>query len=400
MRLNLDSFIINSFIFYLIIKPLYILPGLPFQLADILLVLNFIFLFVTKYSCVNKVRVKHVVNMLNIYLIITFYQLLINVVAYIDVSSSTLESFSLLRNNLYYLFNFFTMLYTYRLFQIYKERIFLAFITGSFYSMLLVLIGLLITFGKTSRNMSFFTNPNQLGYYALVMLTGIFILDRYCSKFKKNVILIISIISLLVSGSKAAIIGGVILFVLLFVRWLLKDIASGNWYRISLKKATPIILILTLFTATFKRVLLLFTNYIDSFSRRLDTLTFSTSTLGDSRGYSRIGEIGVNVIQGVGEGAFFRFSVMSGNETHSSFATILVSYGLIGALLYVLLFWHIVCRNLKNILPFLVLFIGILFYWASHNGLRNSIFWILIVFFAISYSGVLDQGHCNAKQRS
>ena len=121
--------------------------------------------------------------------------------------------------------------------------------------------------------------------------------------------------------------------------------------------------------------------YISSTVNRIIAKADESSNLGDSRGYNRIVEIGNDVFFGYGEGAFYRFTTMKGNETHSSYATIIVSYGIFGSILYLIFFYKINNEKISNIYSFFLIFSGILFYWISHNGLRNSLFWILIMLY-------------------
>ena len=386
MKVKLNKLVLSMFALYIILKPLYVFQSLPFQPADLLLVFNFFGLLLVERRLNNIEKIHHVENTLSIYLLIIIYQVIINLNTFIIVSGSTPETFSLLKNNLYYFFNLFTMIYVYRLYKHFREDVFYAFSTGAFFSTIVVFIGLVVSFGKTTRNMSFFDNPNQLGYYSLIMLTGVFLLNRYFGVYKKIIIILMSITGIIVSLSKAAIIGCAILMVIMYFGWVLEEMKTGIHRKVLMRRIFPLALIVLMTILFYKKIIVVMTPYINSFYSRFEATTFSTAALGDSRGYSRISEIGANIIQGVGEGAFYRFSVMTGNETHSSFATIIVSYGIIGAFLYIVLFWNTICNKTRNIAPFFAFFSGMLFYWVSHNGLRNSILWILIVFFTILYS--------------
>ena len=115
------------------------------------------------------------------------------------------------------------------------------------------------------------------------------------------------------------------------------------------------------------------------FRNRLDRIWLeSDSSLGDGRGYNRIFEIGSNLLWGMGEGGYYRFDTMSGHETHSSYVAIFVSYGIFGFLLWIKTIAGLLFTYNRNKLLSFCLFSGIFLYWITHQGLRNTVFWLLI----------------------
>jgi hypothetical protein len=181
------------------------------------------------------------------------------------------------------------------------------------------------------------------------------------------------------SGSKGAIIGCLILCSLETLRILIKKTIDKS-LRIDMRKFFTVICISIIGIFVIGKYKETLGAYYNSFLIRLDQSLDSGVNLGSSRGYDRIAEMGSNFFWGCGEGAFYRFNVMRGNETHSSFATIIVSYGLIGALMYLRLFLIVLKKQMKLVRKYTVIFSGILFYWVSHNGLRNTLFWIILIF--------------------
>ena len=105
------------------------------------------------------------------------------------------------------------------------------------------------------------------------------------------------------------------------------------------------------------------------------------SELGTGRGYARLNEIGGLVLCGVGEGIYERFITLNGFEIHSAYASILVSYGIICAIMYVCLVKSAIYTS-KYGLRYATLFISIAIYNITHMGLRNTLLWALL---AISY---------------
>jgi hypothetical protein len=92
-----------------------------------------------------------------------------------------------------------------------------------------------------------------------------------------------------------------------------------------------------------------------------------------ARGYDRIWLTPEYLIAGAGEGAFNRFS--NNNEMHSTFGTILFSYGLPGAALFLLVLWIIFRRAPPR---YLVYFVPVCLYGITHQGLRFTQFWIFL----------------------
>ena len=101
------------------------------------------------------------------------------------------------------------------------------------------------------------------------------------------------------------------------------------------------------------------------------------SDLGSGRGYDRIGELGYHFLWGMGEGAYGRFEALTNREVHATFVNILVSYGVIGLLVY---FWILLSpmamkqQTVRNY----ACYSGVLLYFLTHNGVRNTILWMLL----------------------
>ena len=84
---------------------------------------------------------------------------------------------------------------------------------------------------------------------------------------------------------------------------------------------------------------------------------------------------------GAGEGANYRF-VGHGGEFHSTIGVVQLSYGMIGTLMFILL----ICISLKtHNFKWWFIIASILTYGLSHNGSRNSMFWILLVLMSYFY---------------
>ena len=120
--------------------------------------------------------------------------------------------------------------------------------------------------------------------------------------------------------------------------------------------------------------------------RILHMASENDSSFGFGRGYNRVFEMGSNVFWGMGEGAFDRFQTLRGLEVHSTYASILVSYGILGTLLFV------VCLKKIIIIPGYVkrnlcCLTGIAMYSLTHNGIRNTLIWILFAVMFLEAEG-------------
>ena len=63
-------------------------------------------------------------------------------------------------------------------------------------------------------------------------------------------------------------------------------------------------------------------------------------------------------------------------EIHSLIGTLLFSYGFIGTILFLKIFNKFFRKENVN---FLLCFVPVMFYNLAHNGIRNPLFWIVIV---------------------
>jgi hypothetical protein len=87
--------------------------------------------------------------------------------------------------------------------------------------------------------------------------------------------------------------------------------------------------------------------------------------------------MGKNLLWGMGEGGYDRFTIMRGFEIHSTYANILVSYGLIGSFLALGVFLFTLKSN-RSFFRNLCCMSGIILYGISHNGIRNTLVWIVL----------------------
>lgn len=217
--------------------------------------------------------------------------------------------------------------------------------------------------GGSHRQTVLFNNPNQLGLYALLS-ANILAFGRRRMGFgtlKSSIGLIACLYLALLSASKAALAGSAILF------------------AVSVLSNPRTILLVGLAMIG----LLSFSNPITQTMERSRNRIEEKQEMGflDSRGYDRIWNHKEYWVIGAGEGGLSRFadtSVIGDHELHSSAGTLFFCYGLVGVVLFASFLLRVIeGTTLRNAL----LLSPALAYSLAHQGLRFTLFWILIGLF-------------------
>lgn len=356
---------------YFALKPLYLLPsGLP-QIGDVLLVISALSIFFFKERLRIIVPNRHSM-WIYIFLATLCYQTIVEIMWWVETDDE-----QMLLKLSYYVFNFMaSFLCIYIGTRIGAENLKLAICKGCFYSAIVTSIGSVLNFSSGVRSTGLFNNPNQLGYHALLIATVVAFFPDQLPKWQSAFIILVSVFGTVISASKAALAGLAGLLVCYSV--------FGNN-----KKTVKTMLLQTTFLFIGLAIIYLFL-YSDmelitenqtlyfARSRILRMFEENDSSLGEGRGYLRAQELGIHFLWGMGEGDYYRFTFLPGREIHSTFVNLLVSYGIIGFCLY---FWLIVKsmlgggKSLRN----LSCFFGLFLYFFTHNGIRNTLFWILMV---------------------
>jgi hypothetical protein len=115
--------------------------------------------------------------------------------------------------------------------------------------------------------------------------------------------------------------------------------------------------------------------------RVLNRGAHSDASFFQERGYDRIWRNQQYLVLGAGEGGLSRFddtAYVKGMEIHSSAGTILFSYGIAGALLFLVFMWRLIrgarARLVITLLPPLL-------YTGAHQGLRFTMLWVVLAVF-------------------
>jgi hypothetical protein len=273
----------------------------------------------------------------------------------------------------FYIYNLLVYSFAIRLFYIYGSK----FLKTTIYSLVLICIlqlGLsyFLNFGG-SRDSLFFDNPNQLGYYAISVLTLILLLEKYVSIGKLWVYASILLCTYFtfISVSKAAI-GAIILLAMVYL-------ISNNILKV---KTLIRVVLLGLVLVVISLFTTLGSGLTDRLQGRLDQSVKPTEiSEWEYRGYDRISNHPEYLILGAGEGAYNRFDTyIENHEIHSSFGTLLFCYGIPGLILFILFIKSIVKGVKKATLLYLI---PVIAYGVTHMGLRFTMFYIVLAIFPI-----------------
>ena len=226
-------------------------------------------------------------------------------------------------------------------------------------------------FDEFGRNAFFFNVSNQAGYYAVLMIAILFLLQSK-RPLKLSLLIMSSALAsyiALLTVSKAAI----AVIVLLTVPRVLRIKVRLSYIFTSLVVILAVPIALQNVPALNQKIVLL--------KSRVENGTKSESVSEwEYRGYDRISNHWDYLLFGAGEGGYNRFNTYIRNhEIHSSWGNILFSYGLFGFVLFLTFLRKVFIRiNFRLIYYFL----AISMYGFVHMGLRFTPFWIFLSLYA------------------
>jgi hypothetical protein len=221
------------------------------------------------------------------------------------------------------------------------------------------------------RTTLMFNNPNQLGYFGLLSLA---ILIVAASELKVPPLLFFTsilgtLILILISLSKAAMISGVFTILLFLVVKKRKSIGAVITKRY-LMLFVGLLLVLFLLNANS----ILHSPFVQDIVGRLDSIGQQSDDSLAGRGYDRIIKHPYYIFLGAGEGLYSRFQARF--EMHSTIGNILFSYGIVGLTLFAFFLYKAVSGlRLSQTYPLY----AVLIFGLTHNGIRNTLLWLLLV---------------------
>ena len=245
-----------------------------------------------------------------------------------------------------------------------RERFVRATILGLTLGLVIQLLLLPVSGVEIGRAKLFFNNPNQLGYFGLLALCLVLLVD-YVWKLHRPMLLLsvaASVVFVLLSLSKGAIVSAAV------------ALAGYFFFRRHFVAAILAIVLIGGMQSPAGAAL------AERVNDRMASLGQDSDDNAAVRGYDRMLEFPQLMVLGAGEGADYRFRDGLEMEFHSTPGVLLFSYGTIGFLLFLLgLRWSV--RNF-GLLVFVLM--PIVLYGLTHQGLRMRLLWVVLALSALA----------------
>jgi hypothetical protein len=266
---------------------------------------------------------------------------------------------------LFYVFNVTVLLSAFLLARRDRQRFLRLTVDAIFVSVVFQVVAS-FSFRAAIRGTLFFNSPNQLGYYALLAACLFAVTQRPLSlgRLRSSIGVTCCAYLALLSASRAALAGiAILLFLLVFANP--KTIIVASLAAVGL---------LTLGGPVSKA--------LDAAEQRATEGRHSKESFAEERGYDRLWQYPEYLAVGAGEGAWERFAAPGEQprELHSSFSAVVFSYGVVGVTLF-LVFLVRVFRGAP--LRMSAMIVPTLAYTIAHNGLRFTMFWVLLAVFIV-----------------
>lgn len=365
----------------LALSSVYVLPnGMP-QPGDLVLAFFVVAAFLLSPRAFLRVRMTWPVYGMGLFVAYTF---VITCAWFFILNDPKNLSFPL-----FYAYNFAILLTLYRLLSVepaYWYRVLRwGLAAGVVVGFLMMIVNFDLSYARQSGG---FNKPNQLAYFGLVSLCNLLLIHRR-SPFSPLLLVlcaILSVVLVIASFSLTAIAAlAFVLLAILLTYWKDVRVVRGGAYV----ACALVVLGMTYDFGTARRY------FADQWDARVNRIGGKTENVAESRGYDRILNYPEYTIAGAAEGGFERFRDETGKhariEIHSTFGTLLFSYGVIG-LIMTLLILYLVLR--QRGLAVKLIATAPLLYAVTHQGLRATGFWLLLLLL------ILEPGRSRAPRRA
>ncbi len=351
---------------YLILFPIQILPQGNLQIADYILLFGVAIMVVRFFTNKGKLSFS------NIYLKGAFYFTIYSLIVSLFYFAISLD-YNYILPSFNYLYCFIFLVF---IADLTKKILFFKI---TFWALIITVGVQLILFMKlglnydSGRYMIMFQNPNQLGFWGLIVILMFTSINQHII-LNRPFLLYFGILTasffVMASISQAAII---VLVLLLLV------------FLFLVFRKSPFIFILFFFGISFTTYSFLEQKALDDIELTRVLITRIDSDLLnendndnnlEGRNYNRIWENPEYLIFGAGESGYGRFGNDT-NEIHSTFGHILFSYGFVGLILFVSSLLKVTLDSFRIIS---IIFLIFLMYTLTHNVLRWPLFWVLPYF--------------------
>lgn len=352
---------------FILLTPILLTESGKPQPANFVVALLFgLMIFDLRYHITAKNRINAL-----FFTLLLFYMVLVNLVVF---------TFNVGIDGIFYSFfyvhNLMLVWIVFYLYQKY-QRLFLIYTALAITLTLAIQVLLAVFYFGISlgRSVMFFNNPNQLGYWALLVCTLFFVVTNRLSflNYLRAFVYMASLFMAVLSLSKAAMAGIVILLGLFYLR-----------KPVYLVVAIPLMLVAVGYLLQSDSIL------VENVQNRVATLGEQDDDSLAGRGYDRIWLNPQYLLLGAGEGYFHRFISFWSGELHSIWGTMLFCYGFVGLTLFLILLVRILKVAGWGYFMFLI---PIFAYGITHQGLRTPLFWVCL---AVT---MLDGGANRGKRR-
>lgn len=342
---------------FLVIRMFYVFPSGTAQPGDIFLVAIALFLLPSamRTSLAHK---NHALVALIIWVV------LVNVAWF-----SITDTKGFLWSAAFFGFNFLVFIVFASVYESHTEHL-RSFLRFAIFTALVIQLLVLIGPVGGLRAVGTFNNPNQLGYWSVLLLAiyGVIMHDRRLSWFDFAVVGLALYICILSVGQAALGTGVLLLAVILVlhpatihVRPIFAGLGLALFLFLALDGQ------LTKYISKMEAVSAVEYRYTRTMKREKSEL--------EVRGYDRIWRHPEYLVAGAGDGAHYRFYDYEAFELHSSLGSMLFSYGIIG----LFLFFAVLYQSLRSTPLLVKLYVApVMIYGLTHQGLRFSWFWILL----------------------
>ncbi|MCE8035047.1 hypothetical protein EKK97_00960 [Billgrantia tianxiuensis] len=218
-----------------------------------------------------------------------------------------------------------------------------------------------------NRTTGSFNNPNQLAYFSLCGIVVLMLLDDFRPPLRPLMLagLVAAVISILAASSLGAMGGAV----LVGLGWVVANLDR-------LHRFARLLLVVPLILVVVVVVNLSSDGQVQSnLQSRMDRAPDKVENAYEERKYDRLANFPEYAILGAAEGERRRFAPYHNSEIHSSYGNMLFAYGIPGFGLFL----AVIFLALRNAPVYVWMGVaGPLVYSLTHNGLRSTLFWMML----------------------
>ena len=354
---------------YFVLTPFYLFPsGLP-QLADFIMLLAVVW-----FVLGSKLRLRYPAQakkFLVVGLLFVLYVVVANA-----VWTPILTLTAMLRVSLFYVYNLVVSVTVVLMYGKYGLKMYEVTYNAILISIFTQFVLFVVGGGFTGRRMiAFFNNPNQLGYYSLMIASlMIFLSTKIPVRIGPFFLgLGAGLMLVFASLSTTAVVAYIGLLFLFFL-------SRSDDQRLKIAIIVIVVVVALLISIDYKTTRIVAdSKMVSGLLDRFSGAETKLDRMETERGYNRIAQYPEYWIFGAGEGALWRFDAR--HEFHSTLGNIQLSYGILGTFLFLSYMYQSMKNDGFNTWYTIIM---IMVYGLTHNGIRNSLLWILLALMVCS----------------